>query len=242
MSSARGRRIILNIRDPVGRRRDLEPRDKWPGGFGVRRSATLRPASHCSGPGPDGSDRPGGPIRSRDPRDDVPCSAIGCRLIVEGMNDAIHLTNSTETPSIPETHRDLLTAATVTLSTVNDDGTVQSTAIWVHLDSDGQLRTITGARTTEVQEPVGPPQPGNAVLDLTVEPVPHLGGPSDRHAQSGPGPAILRDAPGALRARSGDLLRARRRGTHDRNLPPDPRQGRVAETPADGEECHDKPP
>lgn len=42
--------------------------------------------------------------------------------------------------AIPDTHLDLLNGATVTLSTVNDDGSVQSTAIWVHYDN-GVLRT-----------------------------------------------------------------------------------------------------
>jgi PPOX class probable F420-dependent enzyme len=45
------------------------------------------------------------------------------------------------TVNIPETHRDLATSATVALSTVNDDGTIQTTAVWVLLDDDGLLRT-----------------------------------------------------------------------------------------------------
>ena len=46
------------------------------------------------------------------------------------------MTNKT----IPESHRDLITSATVALSTVNDDGSIQTTAIWVLLDDDGLLR------------------------------------------------------------------------------------------------------
>ncbi len=43
--------------------------------------------------------------------------------------------------SIPETHVDLVTSATVALSTLNDDGSIQTTAVWVLLDDDGLLRT-----------------------------------------------------------------------------------------------------
>jgi len=42
---------------------------------------------------------------------------------------------------IPETHRGLVTSATVALSTLNEDGTIQTTAVWVLLDDDGLLRT-----------------------------------------------------------------------------------------------------
>jgi PPOX class probable F420-dependent enzyme len=45
------------------------------------------------------------------------------------------------TLSIPESHRDLVTSTTVALSTLNPDGTIQTTAIWVFLDDDGLLRT-----------------------------------------------------------------------------------------------------
>jgi PPOX class probable F420-dependent enzyme len=44
-------------------------------------------------------------------------------------------------PSIPDSHRDLVTASTVALSTVNEDGSIQTTAVWVLLDDDGLLRT-----------------------------------------------------------------------------------------------------
>src|SRR4051794_32310049 len=43
-------------------------------------------------------------------------------------------------PTIPESHRDLLTRATVPLSTVNADGSIQTTAVWVLLGEDGVLR------------------------------------------------------------------------------------------------------
>jgi PPOX class probable F420-dependent enzyme len=42
--------------------------------------------------------------------------------------------------AIPESHRDLLTPATVALSTVNPDGFVQTTAVWVVLGEDDVLR------------------------------------------------------------------------------------------------------
>jgi PPOX class probable F420-dependent enzyme len=43
--------------------------------------------------------------------------------------------------SIPDSHRDLVTSSTVALSTINDDGSIQTTAVWVLLDDDGLLRT-----------------------------------------------------------------------------------------------------
>ncbi len=43
--------------------------------------------------------------------------------------------------TIPDSHHDLVTAATVALSTINDDGSIQTTAVWVLLDDDGVLRT-----------------------------------------------------------------------------------------------------
>jgi PPOX class probable F420-dependent enzyme len=43
--------------------------------------------------------------------------------------------------TFPDTHRDLVTGATVGLSTLNADGTIQTTAIWVLLGDDGVLRT-----------------------------------------------------------------------------------------------------
>jgi PPOX class probable F420-dependent enzyme len=43
--------------------------------------------------------------------------------------------------SIPDTHHDLVTSTTVGLSTINDDGSIQTTAVWVLLDDDGILRT-----------------------------------------------------------------------------------------------------
>jgi PPOX class probable F420-dependent enzyme len=44
------------------------------------------------------------------------------------------------TATIPESHRDLLTPATVALSTANADGSIQTTAVWVLLGDDGVLR------------------------------------------------------------------------------------------------------
>jgi PPOX class probable F420-dependent enzyme len=42
---------------------------------------------------------------------------------------------------IPDSHLDLVTAATVALSTLTATGSIQTTAIWVLLDDDGLLRT-----------------------------------------------------------------------------------------------------
>jgi PPOX class probable F420-dependent enzyme len=42
---------------------------------------------------------------------------------------------------IPASHHDLVVGRTVGLSTVNADGSIQTTAVWVHLGSDGLLRT-----------------------------------------------------------------------------------------------------
>jgi PPOX class probable F420-dependent enzyme len=43
--------------------------------------------------------------------------------------------------TIPESHHDLVTSSTVALSTINDDGSIQTTAVWILLDDDGVLRT-----------------------------------------------------------------------------------------------------
>jgi PPOX class probable F420-dependent enzyme len=43
--------------------------------------------------------------------------------------------------TIPDSHRDLVTSSTVALSTINADGSIQTTAVWVLLDDDGLLRT-----------------------------------------------------------------------------------------------------
>ena len=45
------------------------------------------------------------------------------------------------TESVPDSHRDLLASSTVALSTLNADGTIQTTAVWVLLDDDGVVRT-----------------------------------------------------------------------------------------------------
>ena len=44
-------------------------------------------------------------------------------------------------PAVPDSHRDLFVGRAVSLSTLNADQTIQSTAIWVHLGDDGLLRT-----------------------------------------------------------------------------------------------------
>lgn len=50
-------------------------------------------------------------------------------------------TDSVPAPTIPESHLDLVTSATVALSTSNTDGSIQTTAVWVLLGEDGLLRT-----------------------------------------------------------------------------------------------------
>ena len=42
--------------------------------------------------------------------------------------------------TIPDSHHDLLTRATVALSTRNPNGSIQTTAVWVYLEDDGVLR------------------------------------------------------------------------------------------------------
>jgi uncharacterized membrane protein len=46
-----------------------------------------------------------------------------------------------DSPTVPDSHLDLLTGTTVVLSTSNPDATIQSTAIWAHYGNDGVLRT-----------------------------------------------------------------------------------------------------
>src|ERR1700712_1181245 len=60
--------------------------------------------------------------------------------------------------AIPETHHDLVTAATVALSTINDDGSIQSTAVWVLLDDDGLLRTSLAKKRKKYENLVARPQ------------------------------------------------------------------------------------
>jgi PPOX class probable F420-dependent enzyme len=43
--------------------------------------------------------------------------------------------------AIPDSAHDLLTSSTVALSTLNDDGSIQTTAVWCLLGEDGVLRT-----------------------------------------------------------------------------------------------------
>lgn len=60
--------------------------------------------------------------------------------------------------SIPESHRDLVTSTTVALSTINDDGSIQTTAIWVLLDDDGVLRTSLAKNRKKYDNLVARPQ------------------------------------------------------------------------------------
>jgi PPOX class probable F420-dependent enzyme len=58
---------------------------------------------------------------------------------LETLSDSLQ--HGTMNPySVPSSHHDLVTAATVALSTLNDDGSIQTTAVWMMLD-DGVLRT-----------------------------------------------------------------------------------------------------
>jgi PPOX class probable F420-dependent enzyme len=42
---------------------------------------------------------------------------------------------------VPESHRDLFTGTTIMLSTLNPDGSIQTTAVWSLLGEDGVVRT-----------------------------------------------------------------------------------------------------
>ncbi|MDT3442388.1 MULTISPECIES: pyridoxamine 5'-phosphate oxidase family protein [unclassified Pseudofrankia] len=46
-----------------------------------------------------------------------------------------------DTLAVPETHRDLFTSSTFMLSTLNADGSIQTTAIWGLVGEDGVVRT-----------------------------------------------------------------------------------------------------
>ncbi|OHV32413.1 MULTISPECIES: pyridoxamine 5'-phosphate oxidase family protein [Pseudofrankia] len=46
-----------------------------------------------------------------------------------------------DTLVVPETHRDLFTGTTFLLSTLNADGSIQTTAIWGLVGEDGVVRT-----------------------------------------------------------------------------------------------------
>jgi PPOX class probable F420-dependent enzyme len=49
---------------------------------------------------------------------------------------------ATDVPAIPDSHRNIAGAPnTVALSTLNADGSIQTTAVWVVLDDDGRIRT-----------------------------------------------------------------------------------------------------
>jgi PPOX class probable F420-dependent enzyme len=60
-------------------------------------------------------------------------------------------------PTIPDSHRDLVTSTTVALSTINDDGSIQTTAVWVLLDDDGLLRTSLAKNRKKYQNLVARP-------------------------------------------------------------------------------------
>lgn len=62
------------------------------------------------------------------------------------------------TLSIPDSHRDLVTSTTVALSTTNDDGSIQTTAVWVLLDDDGVLRTSLAKNRKKYSNLVARPQ------------------------------------------------------------------------------------
>jgi PPOX class probable F420-dependent enzyme len=47
-----------------------------------------------------------------------------------------------DVPTVPDSHRDLAGApSTVALSTLNGDGSTQTSAVWTVLDDDGRIRT-----------------------------------------------------------------------------------------------------
>ncbi|PYE16919.1 PPOX class probable F420-dependent enzyme [Williamsia limnetica] len=62
------------------------------------------------------------------------------------------------TLTIPDSHRDLVTSTTVALSTINDDGSIQTTAVWVLLDGDGVLRTSLAKNRKKYSNLVARPQ------------------------------------------------------------------------------------
>ncbi|WP_261554591.1 TIGR03618 family F420-dependent PPOX class oxidoreductase [Frankia tisae] len=69
--------------------------------------------------------------------------------------------------TIPATHHDLITASTVALSTINDDGSIQTTAIWVLLDDDGVLRTSLSKDRKKYENLVARPQATLFVISPT---------------------------------------------------------------------------
>lgn len=62
------------------------------------------------------------------------------------------------TLTMPDSHRDLVTSTTVALSTINDDGSIQTTAVWVLLDGDGVLRTSLAKNRKKYSNLVARPQ------------------------------------------------------------------------------------
>jgi PPOX class probable F420-dependent enzyme len=59
--------------------------------------------------------------------------------------------------TVPESHQDLITGATVGLSTLNADGSIQTTAVWVLLGDDGVLRTSLAKNRVKYQNLVERP-------------------------------------------------------------------------------------
>ncbi|MCW2622323.1 MAG: putative F420-dependent enzyme [Frankiales bacterium] len=64
----------------------------------------------------------------------------------------------TSTLGIPDSHRDLVTSTTIALSTINDDGSIQTTAVWVLLDDDGVLRTSLAKNRKKYENLLARPQ------------------------------------------------------------------------------------
>ena len=69
--------------------------------------------------------------------------------------------------TIPESHRDLLTPATVALSTVNADGSIQTTAVWVLLGEDGVVRMSLASDRQKYRNLVRDPHATVFALDPT---------------------------------------------------------------------------
>jgi PPOX class probable F420-dependent enzyme len=67
-------------------------------------------------------------------------------------------TDVAATIEIPKTHHDLLAASTVAMSTLNDDGSIQTTAVWVLLGEDGVLRTSLAKARRKYQNLLARPQ------------------------------------------------------------------------------------
>jgi PPOX class probable F420-dependent enzyme len=60
--------------------------------------------------------------------------------------------------TVPASHHDLVTGTTVALSTVEPDGSIQTTAVWVLLGEDGVLRTSLAKNRRKYDNLVARPQ------------------------------------------------------------------------------------